>query len=1138
MPPTEQTQLPGSALPSWPAMPGHEGGEAKWFAEDVKPNEPALRAHLLKRFLRFRITMVSGRKRTSGCCGRARTGGSPTQRRFFSRRHGTSRSTCSRTVEEPPPNMKRKNPIALFAGWLALALTPLSSASAADAGATASVRTTGAIEGRVVNPRTGEYLENARVRIEGTALETFTDSGGHFRIGNVPAGTAQVRVFFTGLDPLTATVDVPPGGRVQRDFSLTSDVVKLSEFVVISSKEMDGAAIAINEQRFASNIVNVVSADEFGAVLENNPGDFLKRLPGMTIDFIGGAAQSVSLGGVPSEYVPITVGGFDVSSVAGGSTGRRVDFHTMAMNNISRLEVLHSPTPESPGNALAGSINMIPRSAFDRTRPVFNYAVFMMMRDNDRHLFSKTPGPRWTNTRKVHPGFDFSYSKPVNERFGFTLTGANTKQYTEEARTQNTWRGAAAATNGITAATAATQYPDTTPDRPYLTDYVVEDGGKTTMRTSGAATIDYRISPIDRISVSLELTYFDSPLNQRTLAFFVNRVSPGDFGPTWTHGQPGRGEVRQTTQSRHHYRMKYMPTVRYWHNGPVWKAESGFGYSAERLHFRSTDLGYFNQVVSRLQGVTVSFDDIYYLQPGRINVTDAMGAPVDPYRLDDYVLSTTNATFRRTKDTKRSTYANLRRSFDLGGLPLLVKGGVDVRESIRDDRQTTPSYTFTGPPSGSASRALDEVFSQRVAPYGFPKIEYTSTQNTYNLFKANPDWFRLDENALYRSVVTNSKNARELVSSAYLRGDIALFERRLKLVGGIRAEQTNIEAQGALTDPTRNYQRDASGRVIRNAAGQPQLIVPTSNALGVSQLTFIERGLEAEKEYLRLFPSLNASYNVRENLIARAAYYTSVGRPNFNQYAGALVLPDPDLPPSTSNRITVANAGIKAWSAQTLKARLEYYFDGVGQISVGAFRRDFENFFGATVFPANPEFLALYGLDPSLYGDFDVSTQHNIDGTVRMTGLEFDYKQALTFLPHWARGVQAFVNATALRATGDSTANFAGFVPRSYNWGISLTRERYNLRANWNYRGRARGSAVTGRSIEPGTFNWTSKFLFLDLQGEYYLYKRFAVFANLRNVRDATNDFKVYGPSTPEHARFQRRTTYGSLWSFGVKGSF
>ena len=168
------------------------------------------------------------------------------------------------------------------------------------------------------------------------------------------------------------------------------------------------------------------------------------------------------------------------------------------------------------------------------------------------------------------------------------------------------------------------------------------------------------------------------------------------------------------------------------------------------------------------------------------------------------------------------------------------------------------------------------------------------------------------------------------------------------------------------------------------------------------------------------------------------------------------MLPDPDLPPATNNRIAVANAAIKAWSARTTKVRLEYYFEGVGQISVGAFRRDFENFFGSTIFPATPEFLALYGLDPGLYDPYDVSTQHNIASTVRMTGLEFDYKQALMFLPPWARGVQVFANASH-PLTGDANAS-SGYVRSST--GHQLTRA-IQLR-DWNYRGHNRRGAVTG----------------------------------------------------------------------------
>ena len=1009
----------------------------------------------------------------------------------------------------------------------------------------------GAIEGRVINSRTGKFLGRARISVENTNLETFTNTGGQYRLKNVPAGTRVLKVFFTGQEVQTATIELAAGSTLRHDFELGSATVKLESFVVSSSKVMEGAALAINQQRFAPNIVNVVTADEFGSVLENNVGDFLKFLPGLTVDFIGGAARSVSMGGVPAEYVPITVGGFDLSTVSGGGTTRNVDFHTISMNNISRIEALHSPTPESPGSSLAGSINMVPRSAFDYSKPVFNYSAFLMMRDNDRHLFSETPGPRWVKTRKVHPGFDFSYIKPVNDRFGFTLTGASTKQYTEEARTANTWRGAGAVTSGITAGTATTQYPDTTPDKPYMSDYVVEDGGKTTQRTSLGLTLDYKFNRYDRVSFAFDYGLYDSPLNQRTLSFFTNRVAPGDFTPFSTHGQVGRGEVRNASQSRHHSRLKYMPTLTYRHDGQIWKSEVGLGHSSEELHFRSIDKGYLNNVTSTRQNVTVNFDDIFYLQPRKITVFDGTtGTPVDPYNLSNFALSTANGTSSVNHDVKRSAFANLARELDLGGLPLVLKGGLDVRQSRRDNHASTPSYTLLGA-DGRASTSptaaesddgagvvLDPVFSERVAPYGFPKIQYVSTQQAYNYYRDHPSYYTVDENALYRSEVSASKLAEEVVTSTFLRGDLALFNRRLKLVGGIRAEQTNINAQGPLTDPKRNYQRDAAGKVILGTNGSPLLIVPTTNALGVSKLTYLERAAATHKEYLRLFPNLNASYNLRENLIARAAYYTSVGRPNFNQYAGGVALPDAELPAAANNRIVVNNAGIKAWSAETVKVRLEYYFDGVGQFSVGGFSRQFENFFGSVVFPATPEFLGLYDIDAATYGRYDVATQYNLPTKVRMTGYEMDYKQVLRFLPYWARGIQVFANATVLRATGDDNADFAGFVPRSYNWGASLTRERLRLRANWNYRGLSRGAPVTGRSIESGTYNWTSKLLFLDLQAEYNLRKRLSLFANFRNVGDATNDTQIYGPSTPEHAQFRQRTTYGSLWSFGVKGSF
>jgi TonB-dependent receptor len=487
-------------------------------------------------------------------------------------------------------------------------------------------------------------------------------------------------------------------------------------------------------------------------------------------------------------------------------------------------------------------------------------------------------------------------------------------------------------------------------------------------------------------------------------------------------------------------------------------------------------------------------------------------------------------------------------------VPFTVKTGVDVQQGIRDLRGAQPTWSYVGADGRASTNPIgndDSMvqfqnaswLSERGTPWGFPKVPPTDAWAIYEAFVAHPNHFvswentRANQNTQYRNEVTRSKHSEEVVSSVYVRGDLSLLDRRLKLIGGVRAEQTNIKGEGPLTDPTLNIQRNADGTPILGANGQPLPI--TTDALDMSRLTFIDRGATTEKEYLRWFPSLNASYAIRENLIARVGYYHSVGRPSLNQYTAAVTLPNLEMPNSANNRINVPNSGIKAWSARSLQARLEYYFEGVGQISVGGYRREIKNFFGSIITRASPEFLALYGLDPNDYADYDVQTQRNLEGKVVMTGIDVNYKQALTFLPHWARGVQVFANGTAQRATGEAADNFAGYVPRTASWGFSLTRDKFNFRTNWNYRGRnRRGRVADGLGIEPGTYNYGSKYLFVDVLGEYRLSRRMALFFNLRNFTDSPEDSKIYGPSTPAVARFNARIDYAALWTFGVKGSF
>ena len=1039
--------------------------------------------------------------------------------------------------------------------------------------AAAQTTATGSIEGRVFDSSRGEYLEKALVSIEGTRLETLTDATGQYRLVNVPAGPARLKVFFTGRPAQTAVVAVAAGQIAQQDFTFgaegrgrAGEVVKLDQFVVASSKEMDGAAIAINEQRFARNIVNVVSADEFGTISDGSIGEFMKFLPGITSDYTGGDARRFSIDGAPADNVPISLGGFDLASAAGAGTRRAVELDQVSINNISRIEINRSPTPDTPGSALAGSVNFVPRSAFERNKPVYNYSVSWLMKDAERAFGRRTPGPGWGQmSYKIHPGFDVSAIVPVSKTFGFTVSGGYSLQYTPQSNVATQWRGAHVGTT--VGANATNGLPATTPDNPYLGTFSWRDSGKNTSRESFATTIDWRPARHDRLTFGFSYGMLREHFATRTQTFTINRVEPLNWSPRHTWGSASTfpatgtainaGQIAIANNGRIRPGRTVTPSLRWLHDGPVWKSDAGVSYGNSRIDYQDIDKGFFNGMTIQRNNVQILFDDIFYLRPGRITVLDPNGRPVDPTRLDSYSLVSANSNRQRTYDTTRQAYANVRRDFDVRGASLTVKLGADIRAKVRDLRGpggNLETYTYVGA-DGRASNTpftqaglanddsplpfLDVQYSERIPDFGLPKQQQVDNGKLWQDWLRNPNHWTRNANNDFIAVTSFSRRAEEIISSLFVRGDLGLLRNRLRITGGVRAEQTNIDAEGPLMDPARAYQRDAAGNVLRGPTGAPLLQVPTNAGLPYSQLIRVERGTRARKEYLRLFPSINASYNLRESLIGRLAYSQSVGRPDFNQYAGGVTLPDIETL-NPNSRITVNNASIKAWQAETYMARLEYYFGNVGSLSAGAYIRDYQNFFVNVTDYVSDAFLETYGLDPEEYGSILTVTQFNSPVRIRQRGFEIDYKQSLTFLPHWARGLQFFANISSQRAK--NTDNLQDMNPFTANWGLSLTRPKFNLRINENYRGIQRRGVVAStatNSIEPGTYNYRPKRLYVDVTGEYYFRRSTAVFFAFRNIRGATEDTKIYGPSTPKYARFRQRDDYGgSLWTAGIKGSF
>ncbi|MBL9189401.1 MAG: carboxypeptidase regulatory-like domain-containing protein [Opitutaceae bacterium] len=1032
---------------------------------------------------------------------------------------------------------------------------------------------TGTIEGRVFDPRRGEYLENARIKLDGTAQETLTDATGAYRLSGVPAGTAKLVIFYTGLGTRTELVAVAAGQNVQFDITLAAGgaarapgeaVVQMDKFVASTSREMDGAALAINEQRFARNIVNVVSADEFGTIADGSIGEFMKFLPGITSDYTGGDARRFSINGAPADNVPISMGGFDMASAAGGGTRRAVELDQVSINNVSRIEINRSPTPDTSGSALAGAVNFVPRSAFERSKPSYSYSVAWLMKDAERAFGRKSPGPGWgQETYKIHPGIDLSAVVPVTKTFGFTVSAGYSLQYTPQANTAMQWVGAGIASN--TTATSLTGRPATTPDNPYLAIFSWRDSGKNTSRQSFATTVDWKPARHDRLTFGFSYGMLREHFATRTQTYTINRVVPGNWTRDHTWGQMSlfpatgtainAGQVAIANNGRIRPGRTVTPSLRWLHEGPVWKSDAGVAFGNSRIHYQDIDKGAFNGMTIQRTHVQILFDDIFYLRPGKITVRDPNGAVVDPTKLENYSLVSANSNRQITYDSTRQAFYNVRRDFMVRETPVTIKVGADIRTKVRDLRGpggNLETYTYVGADGRSSTtpttqaglinddsplRFLDVPYSTRQPDFGMPQQQQVDNGKLLADYKANPTHWTRNANNDYTALTNFSKRAEEIISAAFIRGDVGLFRNRLRVVGGVRAEQTNIDAEGPRNDPTLNYQRDANGNVIRGANNAIQLIEP-AGSLAALQRTLLERGTRAKKEYLRLFPSINASYSISDGLIGRVAYSQSVGRPDFNQFSGGVTLPDiENLNPNS--RITVNNASIKAWQAETYMARVEYYFGNVGSLSIGGFIRDYQNFFQNVTSVVSPVFLQTYGLDEAEYGSILVVTQFNNPDRIRQRGFEIDYKQALTFLPSWARGLQFFANISSQRAKG--TDNLQDMNPFTANWGLSLTRQKFNIRINENYRGIQRRGAVAStatNSIEPGTYNYRPKRLYIDVTGEYFLSRRLGLFFALRNVGGATEDTKIYGPNTPAYAKFRQRDDYASLWTAGIKGTF
>ncbi len=1004
----------------------------------------------------------------------------------------------------------------LFVASLATAVSPARAQSSA-----------GSIEGRVQNSSTGIYLNNARVAIEGTSVETLTDGNGEYRLGNVPAGTVRIRVSYAGLETQAATVAVSPPATARRDFELalprgqaTDDkaVLQLESFVV-EATALSAAAAASNEQKMAPSIRNVVVLDEIGDLGDGNIGEYLKYTPGISITYGPQTAGTLSIRGMPAGGVVFMRDGAEITAGA----DRSFDLATSSAGSVDRIEVTKVPTPDLPANAVGGTVNIIGKSGFSNPRRALKINTYGVYNTYDRlkppGLSERLGSDKYSRERAIQPGFDLSYSQPVNKAFAFTVNLSDVLRVYDMDYDNPGWD----LVRGV------------------WTTASLQNALQTTERQLAATTFDWRINRENSLRLNLEHVQINTPTRQHILIPTLGAGATGDA--FFAQGAAaGNDSIRQNVAWADRTRGTSSAVLRYLHEGTVYKFDSTATVSRFWDERKNIEHGFFSTIgTTQRTALILRADDLigaYSRRAPTLSGKDRTGSPVDPY--DDAELSvgnpTSNPNFNRS--TSKQIVGNLSRDFS-ARFPVKIKTGFSFLRQSKDVTADNLTWTFT-PPGGASGRLVKNLGLSNGLISGRPtfndtiKANWVSPAKFYDLFQQHPEYFVLDQAAAYIFNVTNSRFVEETISAGYLRGDLKFLENKLWLVGGVRFERTDDRGTGALNDIRATYRQDASGNLVRDAAGR--LIPVTTNALEAAKLRYKSRAVESRKDYQGFYPSINTTYYLTESLVARAAFAQTIGRPSIGEISPAITITDPDAA-SANRTITAVNTGLKPWTANNYDLSFEAYGLKGAVAAVSLFRKDIKNFFGATRSPATLALLADYGL-PDDYLDYEIISKANF-GEASVEGYELSWRQSLFFLPPWAKGFQIFGNATISRLSGANAADFTPFAHKNLNWGTSYIRKGFTFKFNVAYTYKVTGARVAPSATIPvDTFLYVAPQITQDVSCEYRFAKHFTFYAGARNFNGDPKRVYRAGPGTPNWTKPQTIQNFGTLVTVGLRSTF
>jgi TonB-dependent receptor len=202
-------------------------------------------------------------------------------------------------------------------------------------------------------------LQGASVELQPTDKKTASDNTGQFSITDVAPGTYTLNISFVGMAPYSKEITVTGGQATHVEAQM--EIASANDSVTVTADRVHGEAEAINRERTAENILQVLPAEIITSLPNANVADAIGRLPSVTLERDEGEGKYVQIRGTQPRYSNVTIDGVNVPSPESGV--RQIKLDTIGSDLVESVEINKTLLANMDGDGIGGSVNLRTKTA-------------------------------------------------------------------------------------------------------------------------------------------------------------------------------------------------------------------------------------------------------------------------------------------------------------------------------------------------------------------------------------------------------------------------------------------------------------------------------------------------------------------------------------------------------------------------------------------------------------------------------------------------------------------------------------------------------------------------------------------------------------------------------------------------------